>query len=347
MTTNEITTGGGKTRRDLNFELLRILSIISIVTGHLGTIGPSIFNPLTALGDVNCFILITGYFLIDGKFKAYRFIRLVAETIFYCFSISAIFYIIYQGTSIWDLIKSLMPFAPHSYSYWFINKFLALLLFQPFLCIIAAKISKKQYQYLLLILYLINSELIMGFPFSCLFDNGWSLPWFITLFFTGGYVKKYQPFNEYRHWGVTYLVSVFVFIIVEEFGTKIFNLQYNQWFFFAKSFCIFMWIRTISIPHDSFIGKIITFFAPNVLAVYLIHNQHSMITWLISIGTTVTIGLNIGPATLLWCMISFGVILACTLIDKTRIYVFNKSHITKFLEDISTKIDNKLAPAIS
>jgi len=336
-----------KTQRDLNFELLRILSILSIVIGHLSAIGPSIINPLTVLGDVNCFILITGYFLIDGKFKTYRFIRLVAETIFYCFSINVIFYIMCPETSIWDLIKSLIPFAPHSYSYWFINKFLALLLLQPFLSIIATTTSKRQYQYLLLILFLINSELIIGFPFSCLFDNGWSLPWFITLFFTGGYVKKYKPFNNYTHWGITYLVSVLVFLGAQEFGQKIFNLQYNQWFFFAKSFCIFMWIKTIHIPKDSFIGKITAFFAPNVLAVYLIHNQHSMILWLISVGTTVTIGQNMGYSFLLWCMIGFVVILMCTLIDKIRICIFKKFHITKYLEDISTKIDNKLTTAIS
>ena len=187
--------------RSLNFELLRVLSIISIVVGHLGAIGPNLPNPLCMLGDVNCFVLITGYFMVDGQFKSARFLRLFIETIFYCFCISLIFYILNPEIGISTLIKSAFPFAPHTYSYWFINKFLALILLQPFLSHLATSITRRQYQFLLFVLLMINSELIVGFPFSAIFDNGWSLPWFITLFFIGGYIKLHDPFQKVKKWG--------------------------------------------------------------------------------------------------------------------------------------------------
>ena len=334
-------TSKSKKSRDLNFELLRILSIISIVTGHLSSIGPSIINPLTVLGDVNCFILISGYFMIDGQYKTYRILRLAVETIFYCFSISLLFYIFTPNLSIGILIKSLIPFGPHAYSYWFINKFIGLLLLQPFLSKLATLLSKRQYQYLLLILLAINSELIFGFPFASIFNNGWSLSWFITLFYIGGYVRKYNPFNGFQWWGATYIITVIVLLIISSYNFKYINIQYNNWFFFAKSFSIFMWIHTLNIPYDSIIGKIVNFFAPNILAVYLIHNQQLILNWLIYLGSTVYIQ-QVELHLVYWCMFSCIIIILCTLIDKSRMFLFNFFGISTQIASISLKFDNKI-----
>lgn len=277
--------------------------------------------------------------MVDGQFKSARFLRLFIETIFYCFFISMIFYILNPEIGISTLIKSAFPFAPHAYSYWFINKFLALILLQPFLSHLATSITKRQYQFLLFVLLMINSELIVGFPFSAIFDNGWSLPWFITLFFIGGYIKLYDPFQKVKKWGGYWLLSVIVFAIVSTYFSNIFNLQYNQWFFFGKSFCLFMFVRNISIAPTSIIGKIVKFISPNVLSVYLIHNQHLMIAFLISLGGTYAITTNIGIHLLYWCLFGIAIILLCTLIDKFRIYLFNISGISNLINRLSGHID--------
>lgn len=335
--------GGGGESRKLNFELLRILSILSIVTAHLSEICPGIANPLCMLGDVNCFVLISGYFLINGRFKSQRFIRLLIETIFYCFVITAGFAIFDPNVGIGDFAKSLFPFGPHRYSYWFINKFLALMLLQPFISRMVTALSKRQYQVLLGAMYMINSELVMGFPFSCIFDNGWSLPWMITVFLTGGYIRLYNPFEGFRHWGAAWLTAVCVFYIAGRWGGAIFNIQYNQWFFMAKSLTMFMWIRSITIAPESFVGKLTAFFAPNVLAVYLIHNQALMIVWLKDIGAMMTSREGAVGMFIIWCAFSIIVIMGCTLIDKLRIITFHRCGITKSISRLSSCVDNGLA----
>lgn len=339
---NSINRGSRGNSRSLNFELLRVLSILSIVTGHLGEIGPAVSNPLCMLGDVNCFVLISGYFLINGRFKSQRFIRLLIETIFYCFVITVGFAIFDPNVGIGDFAKSLFPLGPHRYSYWFINKFLALMLLQPFISRMVTALSKRQYQVLLGAMYMINSELVMGFPFSCIFDNGWSLPWMITVFLTGGYIRLYNPFEGFRHWGAAWLAAVCVFYIAGRWGGAIFNIQYNQWFFMAKSLTMFMWIRSITIAPESFVGKITAFFAPNVLAVYLIHNQALMIAWLKNVGNNLTIGYPDPLMFAIWCLFSIGVIIACTLTDKCRVKAFEVCEISKAINRLSTRIGNHL-----
>lgn len=330
------------TERDLNFELLRILSIISIVVGHMGAVGKGVFSPLTYLGDVNCFVLISGYFLINSKFKAIRVVRLFVETIFYCFIISFIFALTTHDVSVGTLIKSAFPFAPTKFSYWFINKFLALLLLQPFLVCLVKQLNKKQFKYLLIILYLINSEFVMFFPFAKLFNNGFSLPWMITVFLTGGYIKLYNPFSRVSNWGGYWILSSICFYLAVVFGGTLFQLGYNNWIFMAKSVSMFMWVRSITIPYSSIIGKIIAFISPHVLSIYLIHSQNLLCNWLIDKGVSLSIYDESYYTLLLWSGYGILIILSCVLIDKVRILIFKKIGILSYLTGISSRIDSRI-----
>lgn len=285
--------------------------------------------------------------MVTGSFKFQRFMRLFTETVFYCLSITLIFYFVEPGIGFVDMVKSLFPFAPHRYSYWFINKFLALLLLQPFLSKIATSITKRQYQVLLFIMLLLNTELVKGFPFSAVFDNGWSLPWFVTLFFLGGYIRLYNPWkNVNNNWvlGGTWLISAVIFGIVSIRFSSIFNLQYNQWFFIAKSLAMFMWIKNMKISSDSVFGRIIGFLSPNVLAVYLIHCQPLLQVLLISVGMSVHFGHGEELLHMLyWSGFGIAVIFGCTLIDKFRIRIFEAVGITLLIDNFSKSVDRKLS----
>lgn len=305
----------------------------------MGSMGGGLHNPLCLLGDVNCFVLISGYFMITGRFKAFRFIKLAAETVFYSFFITLCFSLLNGSVSVMELIKSAVPFSPTHYSYWFINKFLALLILQPFIATLIKNINKKQYTILLCALYLINSELIIGFPFASLFNNGFALPWMITVYLTGGYIKLYNPMAGFRYWGVAWLVSVAVFIAASVWGNRVFNLEYNQWFFIAKSVCLFMFVRSISVSSASIVGKITTFIAPNVLAAYLIQSQHFMNLWLIETGSKLVEGYSAAATLSVWSLYGIAIIMGCVLCDRLRIFLFKKTGIAMWLNSLGQKTD--------
>lgn len=79
-----------KGQRQTNLEILRILCMLFIVAGHVSSRSEfeSFHSTITiAPHAVNCFVLISGYFLIASKFKFARVLRTVLETIFYVLAI--------------------------------------------------------------------------------------------------------------------------------------------------------------------------------------------------------------------------------------------------------------------
>lgn len=83
-----------KSERQLNIELLRIFAMFYIVLGHLScVIGDYnelnwlekliLYIPFGFVPGVNCFVLISSYFLINAQFKAQRIVRIAVETLFY------------------------------------------------------------------------------------------------------------------------------------------------------------------------------------------------------------------------------------------------------------------------
>lgn len=81
--------------RSSNFELLRIVAMLFIISFHYVYKSGYIFDSLTIhsviiksfyfLGElgVNLFILITGYFQVKGKFSIEKLIKLILEVSFY------------------------------------------------------------------------------------------------------------------------------------------------------------------------------------------------------------------------------------------------------------------------
>ena len=252
-----------KQQRQINLEILRILCMLFIITGHLSGRGEIHQTIIIAPHAVNCFVLISGYFLVTSKFKIDRVLRVILETIFYTFTITVILYMLGKA-NLQDIARSIMPFAPTKFAYWFVNKYLAVILLSPFICKVCATISKRQYQILLVTLLLIGSSLLTVFPLGELFGNGYSLLWMITVFITGGYLRLHTP--KFKYWGITALALLLLYNICKICGQGKICLGYNSLITYALAICTFMWFSKLSMPNTGFIAKTTTFIAPHVLA---------------------------------------------------------------------------------
>lgn len=327
-----------KQQRQINLEILRILCMLFIVTGHIGgRSGIESFSSFATIAPhaVNCFVLISGYFLITSKFKIERVLRTAIETIFYAFTITIVLYI-FGKASTYDIAKSIMPFAPTKFSYWFVNKYLAVILLSPFICRICATISKKQYQVLLVTLLLISSSLLTVFPFGELFGNGFSLLWMITVFVTGGYLRLHAP--KFKYWGIAALGLLVLYNICNIYGQGVINLKYNSLITYALAICTFMWFNNLSIPNTGAVTKTTTFIAPHVFAAYLIHEQGLMRTYIVDVLHKFSGHM---PDMLYLYIFGIAVILISVIIDKFRIILFKYTGIDYLTNRIATKV-NKL-----
>jgi len=141
-----ISSQNGKTLRNPSFELLRIVSMLMVVTLHFLGHGGVLANvrlfsanyfvawmiESLAYVAVNCFVLISGYFLVNSKFKVNKLVTLYGQIWFY----SVVIYLLF---SVFGHVEfepkvftcCLLPISTKQY--WFATNYVVLYLFSPFL----------------------------------------------------------------------------------------------------------------------------------------------------------------------------------------------------------------------
>lgn len=189
-----------KQTRNSTFELLRIISMFLIVLHHsvVHTDWPNTtsFLPnqyvvqfLSVGGKLgsNLFIMITAWFLIDKSFSWKR-IKKTWLTIA-CYTIGITVIMLLFGDLKLDLkviVEAVLPVL--TYRYWFATNYLILLALAPFLSQAVQKMSYKDLRNLLLVLFGIfcGAKTLMNIQF------GSNVIWFVFLYLTVGFFKKYK-----------------------------------------------------------------------------------------------------------------------------------------------------------
>ena len=341
-------------KRDVNFELLRIIAMFMIVTLHY-TQNSGIFsdtgtytfqnifvifiNTICSVG-VNCFVLISGYYLSNSKFKIQKIIHLWGLVLFYSLGIFLVYKI--AGHSVvnpMNEIETIYVFTPVlNVHYWFIVPYLALYIIFPFLNKMINALNQKQLKVILIIFFILMSVINNITPMNQNFEavGGHSILWFMFLYGVGSYIRKYKNKNEGKD-KYKYLLYFFICIILGFIVKMIFELTsglnvliqlfnyrvtaFNSVFGFLGALSLFMFFKNIKIEGEN-IGKCILFISKNVFAVYLIH-EHELnrnVIW--------TTNLNIDVAgmqdyyVLHYLLCTFIIFTACVLIEEIRKLLF-------------------------
>ena len=294
-------------KRNIGLDFLRIISMIMVVFLHYLGKGGLLdikntsntyhiiyyFIEVLCIIAVNCYVLISGYFLTKSKFKWKKVLQLWLETLFY--SIAIYFIIVSLGLKELDIkgaIKSLFPIITKQY--WFINIYLVMYILSPFLNKLINSMSKKEYQKLLLIL-IICFSIISILPAAYTLDSsrGYGIIWFVCLYFIAGYIRIYDIPKKFKlNKNGDFLVLYFIFAIIVTIGILALDfvgtylgkgtlmenfIQYNNIFVLIESIALFMYFKQLNIKSRKLI-KVIEFIAPLTLAVYLIHEQSQLRT---------------------------------------------------------------------
>lgn len=156
-----------KKERNSNLELYRIIVMLLIVAHHyvvnsgLGSFmkenpysADTIFLYLFGMWGktgINCFVLITGYFMCQSQITIRKFLKLLLEIEFYYLVVYFIFVFTgYEAFSIKDFVKAILPIKSIGPDF-FTSCFLIFYLFIPFLTEIVQKLSRRTHKNLLLL----------------------------------------------------------------------------------------------------------------------------------------------------------------------------------------------------
>ena len=283
-----------KDNRNVSLDILRALSMLFMVISHYiyhgiksrpdlsdyyslqtssGVINYLSINALYIIScvAVNCFVMISGYFLINKKnFRWKGIFSTWTEVFFYSVLFLLISFIMGQEISSKEILNSILPIFGQRY--WFMTFYFGLMLLAPIISRAMADLNMNQYRVVLLIMFVVNFQYLYG----AVFGGFASLLWFSFLFIVGGYVRKFGCIKWIKNYKGSLLVgiwSVLTFMalaynLLREGKTELVSTSYHGPIFFLSFivFCFFVFTE--------FKGKwanIICDISPYTLAVYLIH----------------------------------------------------------------------------
>lgn len=184
--------------RSSNIELLRILSMLMIILFHFsvhgtwpegGPLASDVAVEMLSFGGklgVNCFVLITGYFMVKSRLKLGSLLRIVFETWFYSFAILFLFLAV-QPDLVTEakLRKAVLPVI--SGEYWFITCYLALMVISPLLNRAWGQLGPRGRSRTMAVGFVMLSLLPTASTFNPI---GSDLIWFCYIYLLGGWVHE-------------------------------------------------------------------------------------------------------------------------------------------------------------
>ena len=345
-----------KKERDSNLELYRIITMLLIVAHHyvvnsgllqLMQTSETTFNNvfLYVFGmwgktGINCFMLITGYFMCKSSITLRKFLKLILEVEFYKIVIYLIFLISgYEAFSLKGLIKSLLPIS--SVSGGFTSCFLLFFLCIPFLNILIKNLTKAMHQRLLLLSLGIYTIL---YTLPGIYVSYNYVSWFCVLYFISSYIRIYGFFPKISttQWGWLSLLSVVlsvssVLCLINTSHTFWLVSDSNAALALTTAVCSFMFFKGLKIKQS----KTINLIGGSTFGVLLIHaNSDTMRRWLWK-DTLDNVAWFNSDSLVFHAVVSVVVIFAvCIIIDRIRIltverYIFN--YIDKLLAKYNVK----------
>ena len=273
--------------------MLRIISMLFIVMHHYAYHGGFVLDPntisinkvivqfLSAGGKlgVNCFILITGYFMIKSTFKFDKLLKLL----FTIFTYSVLIYIIslLAGFVDFNFKQAVKSFFPVIFNqYWFATSYVLLYIFSPYINSLISAIDRKKHLNLIVLLITVWSIVPTIVPVDLNFS---SIGWFATLYIIAAYIRMYPNFwlENLNINKILFLFSYSIILITIIFfdiiGTKFVFFANNAMHFtnmnmlplLLCSVFLFLWFKNMDIKSD----KCIKFFSSSMFGVYLIHDN--------------------------------------------------------------------------
>ncbi|OJG28488.1 hypothetical protein RU98_GL000081 [Enterococcus caccae] len=297
---------------------------------------------------VNCFSLITGYFMSKGKWRIGKFLQLWVEVVFYSITLSFVaYFILGEIVPISMYADSLFPLFKKSY--WFFSAYAGLFLFMPLLNKAINGLTKKEMTYGVFVILILGSGSILfrSDPFNL--AEGYSMVWLIFMYFIGAFIRLHVNVDSINkksivgyYLGINVVSLGFIALrsMIGDFeGSRdtIWFIHYVSPLILASSILLFIiFLKTpINGKETSFlIEKIV----PHSFAVYLIHTHPIIFYFMLKDRFIFLANESIIMATIQVLLFAILIYLSCLLIDCIRSLLFQFLQVPNVTDKIGKKL---------
>lgn len=287
-----------------NIELLRILSMLMVVTLHfLGRGGANTEAELfsgayfvtsvwdgTSMVCVDVYVLISGYFLVTSRFKWQKLLRIIVQVFTYSFGFYILFVVLGQASfSFSGLLNACLPLLTGQY--WFASVYVGMYILFPFVNKALQAMNEKQHRILCLVLFALFT---LYLPSTALVVNGYGIAWMLALYVFGAYLRLYYKPAGKLNWKIIFFYfAPTILLPLSRFGIDFANQflpldlsAYSK--FFYKNNSVFVCLSAVALLvvflnvkiKSHFAARIIQAVAPMTFGVYLVHNNPTIRDWL-------------------------------------------------------------------
>lgn len=353
-------------QRNYGIELLRIIAMFMIVILHtlkqggiLASVTPN--SPhfhiawileITCFCAVNIYALISGYVLCNKPFRLSRLINLWLSTVFYTVAITSVSVAMgWNSISVNGILDAMFPISRQQY--WYLSSYFGLLLLTPFLNKSLTMVKKHE-----VITVLVPGILVVSI-YPTLFSSdplsthvGYSTIWLCILYLIGGWIKKSDiKFRFKPRW----LIATFGAMVLVTHLSKIILIYVTKNWFGIDNECnvlitfisptiiissIALFLFFINVKFTALQVKIIGFFSPMALGVYIIHANP--LIWSRFVKDFAVSYVQYGPIVfiILIAASALAIYLVCSLIDYIRIKIFQLAQVKRFSEFLNGKLSS-------
>lgn len=277
--------------RQSNFELLRIVSMMIVIIHHYliampATIStnPSLLDVLKfslRIGEVGvaCFVLITGYFLVDARFSLRKLFKFALQ-VWLC-GVGCLLFTYFSGISVIEgkyIWKSILPFRSLN---WFANAYLLLYLAFPILNWFMKALTKKQ----LTVFMLIAGAVLTVLPAFTFYEHGNQRIMVMYLYMIGAYWRKYgQELCQGLKIRISFILigelAIFlsVYLILKN-GVNVKPISFlgiDSFFVVIIALGIFLLFKDLNLKCSPRVNLV----AKTVFTTYLVHNNPMIDKWI-------------------------------------------------------------------
>ncbi|MBQ0046812.1 MAG: acyltransferase [Prevotellaceae bacterium] len=314
-------------KRQSNFEILRILCMLGVVIGHvlLYLYQDEIHSQDMSLCNqgrvfllngcavaVNCFVLISGYFTVRLTWS--KVVRYVAMCLWY----AVLVYLLLGGS--W--LQVLFPVSETEL--WFVPCYLVLMLMSPLLNAGLSSMSKRTLRRT--VLFMLLADVYIGYMHQCEYIgvDGYGIFHLICVYSLGYLLAKEQLIFRFPYlWVLSCFVVMTALHALKMFWypiSAIYSLHYNSPIMIVASILVFQWAKELK-----FYSRVVNWVAGSVFAVYLILSNPSASS-LFHDCQNACLNFSDSPIVrfCMLCLLILGAFVCCILLDKIRIWVFNR-----------------------
>lgn len=355
---------GLENKKDMRYEFLRSVAMLLIILLHFlshggvnqnldqGNFDYIFFSIMRTLGylGVNCFILISGYFLYKSRFRFFKVVRIVLQTLFYSILGTLIAICFFKDSlSAKEIVFSLFPIT--SNKYWFVSVYVMMLFVSPLLNIALNKMNKEQHFRVICASIMIFSVLpIVLFWSKGVLSDGKDIMWFLTLYIIAAYIRKYDVSIKNKAVINFFLISimgtVFLETSIKGFAQLIhiptpekimfFN---NQFFILSASVLLFLGVRNISMNK---VSNTLSKMGGLTFGVYLLHDNDLLREHIWGIVNAPRFLDNLGLEILYMILVISLIFTGGCIVEFIRQKVFNYKNLEKSFCDYTDLCINRL-----